>query len=175
MDTTYTCAQLEMTPMTPEQFMASDREDMKNRFLRVIAAESPVVDDWLQLEVLHSYGMKKRGRRLKPILDDVMASLPSVVTVQKSADGKEHSVYWSDAWRGKDIEREYTSYRLPGGRDVTDIPVIEIANAMAGVAVRKKAETFKATAQIFGWKKQGTNIKKTFSRAWSFLKSRSQA
>lgn len=164
---TYQTCMLETTAMDAKTFIAGDREEMARRFRSVIETEGPIVDDLLQKRVLHSYGLAKRGNRIQPVLDEVMDSLHAKATIQISADGKEHRVFWPDSMEAA----SFHDCRIPSGRDITEIPVVEIANLMESLGVRPKQKLFDACAKELGFKKKGSNIRKTFALAYRLSRS----
>lgn len=164
----YEECKLETTAMNAEAFLASDRTDMARRFSLVIQAEGPIVDDLLQKRVLHSYGLAKRGKRIQPVLDEVMHMLQERRTLQISADGKEHQVFWPNGMES------LNDCRIPSTRDITEYPIVEIANLMETIPTKNKKELFEKTARALGFKKKGTNIRKSFSLAYRLLKKKKQ-
>jgi len=164
----YTECALTTTAMDPKTFLASDKEDMRNRFRMVIEAEGPILDDLLEKRVLHSYGLFKRGNRIQPFLDEVLDEVDAEKTIQVSADKKEHTIYWPSAYAGKD-KTEFRECRIPSQRDITEIPVCEVANLMRSLGIRQKEKLFDMTAKQLGFKKKGSNIRKTFSLAYTLI------
>lgn len=158
--------------MTSEELLASDRAEIARRMLLVIKTEGPILDDVLEKRVLHSYGLKKRGNRIAPFFREIRLSLNAVTTTQISSDGQEHLVYWQESWRGKDIARLYDSFRAPSARDITEYPLIEVANLMQALGPKKSRKTLWVDLlHAMGFSKQGTQIRATFKLAAAWLKA----
>lgn len=169
----YRSAVLDVSAMTAEQFLSSSREEMQRRFKTVIETEGPIVDDLLQKRVLRSYGLSKRGRRIQPVLDEVMASLQAVTTTQTSCDKHVHQVFWPEAWRDKQPLLDWREVRVPSERDITEYPIVELANLMDDIGLKTpKKKLFLATLGRLGFKKQGTHIRSSFALAYKWAKER---
>ena len=163
---------LEVTALTAEQLLSGDRGEIARRMRLVIELEGPILDDLLEKRVLHSYGLVKRGSRIAPLLSEVRASLGAVTTTQRSCDGNEHTVYWQESWKGRDIEGTYTSFRAPSPRDISEYPVIEVANVMAQVGLQQSRKAlWLETLRLLGFTKQGTQIRATFKLAYAWAKA----
>ena len=163
---------LEVTALTAGQLVESDRGEIARRMRLVIDREGPILDDLLEKRVLHSYGLKKRGSRIAPLFSEIRASLNAVATIQKSCDGHEHTVYWQESWRNRDIEGEYTSFRAPSSRDRCEDGVSGVGNVMTQVGVEKNRKVlWLETLHLLGFTKQGTQIRATFKLAQSWAKA----
>ena len=114
----------------------------------------------------------KRGSRIAPLLSEVRASLGAVTTTQRSCDGHEHTVYWQESWKGRDIEGTYTGFRAPSPRDISEYPVIEVANVMAQAGLQQSRKAlWLETLRLLGFTKQGTQIRATFKLAYAWAKA----
>lgn len=163
---------LEATALTAGQLLEVGHEEIARRMRLVIELEGPILDDLLEKRVLHSYGLVKRGSRIAPLFSEIRASLGAVTTVQQSCDGMEHTVYWPESWRGRDIEGEYTDFRAPSPRNITEYPIIEVANVMAQVGLKKSRKVlWLETLHRLGFTKQGTQIRATFKLANAWAKA----
>jgi hypothetical protein len=65
-------------------------------------------------------------------------------------------------WQEKEFADKYTQYRINSGRDIQDIPYIEIENAMKYALVQQiaidKEDLKRLTAQQLGYTRKGNNI-----------------
>ena len=176
----YRCINLEKKEIPYKDFTAYDREDISQRFLAVIEGEGPVVDDFLELKVLKSYGIYQRGSLIAPFLRGVLLSTGAVMTRQIDCDGAEHLVFWPESFRGHEDEIEalqypsYTDYRPSGQkenmeegtfRSIADFPQIEIYNAMISLFVGgeeiKRNDVISLTNKALGFLVKGRQIRET--------------
>ncbi|MCF0238234.1 MAG: DUF3320 domain-containing protein, partial [Sphaerochaetaceae bacterium] len=58
-----------------EKLLNHDKKALIKRFHTVIDVEGPILDDVLQLRVLNSYGLKKRGCNIQDFFDGLMEDL----------------------------------------------------------------------------------------------------
>ena len=176
----YTSVELQLTEIPYKEFTAYDSEDIASRFRQVIEGEGPVVDDFLELKVLKSYGIFQRGSLIAPFLRSILISTGAVFTRQLDCDGQEHLVLWPERFRGHESEIEllkyedYSDYRPSGQKDLVpdgtfraigDFPQIEIFNAMKeqlqdGSPV-KKEELLTNTNHALGFLVKGRQIRQT--------------
>ncbi|MCH3908502.1 MAG: DUF3320 domain-containing protein [Sphaerochaeta sp.] len=164
----YTECVLPMTEMDAQSFLQSDPEEMRRRFEAVIQTEGPILDSLLEKRVLRSYGLVKRGSRIRPLMDRILEAMDTERTWQVSADGKRHAVYWPESYRGKD-KATFTECRIPSDRDIMEIPLCEVANLMRSIGVKQKTKLFNLTAKQLGYARKGANIRKTFALAYPLI------
>lgn len=176
----YRCIDLEKKEIPYKDFTGYDREDIARRFVAVIEGEGPVVDDFLELKVLKSYGIYQRGSLIAPFLRGVLLSTGAVMTRQIDCDGAEHLVFWPERFRGHEDEIEalkfdgYTDFRPSGQkenmeegtfRSIADFPQIEIYNAMtslfAGGEEIKRNDVISLTNKALGFLVKGRQIRET--------------
>ena len=177
----YQSALLEQQQIPYKDFTAYSKDAIADKFRLVIEKEGPVVDDFLELKVLKSYGISKRGSEIAPFMRGILLSLGAVSTVQLDCDGTEHLVFWPETYRGHEQEIESLSYEAykdfrPSGqrpemeegsfRSIADFPQIEVFNAMLvqleNGAVLKKDELFTHTNHTLGFLVKGRQIRETF-------------
>ena len=176
----YRCIDLEKKEIPYKDFTGYDREDIARRFLTVIEGEGPVVDDFLELKVLKSYGIYQRGSLIAPFLRSVLLSTGAVMTRQIDCDGAEHLVFWPERFRGH--EEEIEAFRCPAYRDfrpsgqkenleegtfrsIADFPQIEVFNAMVslfeGGEEIKRNDVISMTNKALGFLVKGRQIRET--------------
>ena len=102
----YRSTYLETKEIPYKDFTSYDTQDIAQRFRTVIEGEGPVVDDFLELKVLKSYGIYQRGSLIAPFLRGVLLSVGAVMTRQIDCDGAEHLVFWPERFRGHEEEIE---------------------------------------------------------------------
>ena len=176
----YIGTELEVREIPYKDFTGYDRQDIAERFTRVIETEGPVVDDFLELKVLKSYTIFQRGSLIAPFLRSVLLSVGAVCTRQTDCDGQEHLVFWPERFRGHEEEIEalkfagYTDFRpsgqkemMPEGtfRSIADFPQIEVFNAMKAVLGEtdsiKKENLLTETNHALGFLVKGRQIRLT--------------
>lgn len=176
----YVSTELEIKEIPYKDFTAYDSEDIASRFMQVIEAEGPVVDDFLELKVLKSYSIFQRGSLIAPFLRSILISTGAVFTRQLDCDGQEHLVFWPEHFRGHESEIEslkyedYSDFRPSGQKELVpegtfraigDFPQIEIFNAMKGQlqdgSPVKKEELLTNTNHALGFLVKGRQIRLT--------------
>ena len=179
----YIKTELEIKEIPYKDFPSYDRQDIADRFLKVIETEGPVVDDFLELKVLKSYSIYQRGSQIAPFLRGVLLSTGAVHTCQTDCDGAEHLVFWPERFRGHETEIEllkyedYKDYRPSGQREdmeegtfrsIADFPQIEIHNAMMEQLSDGKSlarnELIKCTNNALGFTVRGRQIRETLEK-----------
>lgn len=179
----YIGTELEVREIPYKDFTGYDRQDIAERFTRVIETEGPVVDDFLELKVLKSYTIFQRGSLIAPFLRSVLLSVGAVCTRQTDCDGQEHLVFWPERFRGHEEEIEalkiagYTDFRpsgqkemMPEGtfRSIADFPQIEVFNAMKAVLGEtdsiKKEDLLTETNHALGFLVKGRQIRLTLEK-----------
>ena len=179
----YRCINLEVKEIPYKDFTSYDRDDIARRFVAVIEGEGPVVDDFLELKVLKSYGIYQRGSLIAPFLRGILLSTGAVMTRQIDCDGAEHLVFWPERFRGHEEEIEalqfddFTDFRPSGQkenmeegtfRSIADFPQIEIFNAMVsqfeGGVELKRGEAITLTNKALGFLVKGRQIRETLEK-----------
>ena len=179
----YKSLDLQLTEIPYKDFPSYNTDDIASRFRQVIEAEGPVVDDFLELKVLKSYGIFQRGSQIAPFLRRVLLSVGAVTTTQIDCDGSEHLVLWPESFRGHEGEIEnlscslYPDYRPSGKREdmpegtfrsIADFPQIEVFNAMreqlADGSSLKKADLLTQTNHALGFLVKGRQIRETLEK-----------
>lgn len=179
----YISVDLQLTEIPYKDFPSYSTDDIASRFKKVIEGEGPVVDDFLELKVLKSYGIFQRGSQIAPFLRKVLLSVGAVTTTQIDCDGSEHLVLWPERFRGHEAEIEalecdlYQDYRPSGKREdmregtfrsIADFPQIEVFNAMKeqlsdGTSL-KKADLLTQTNHALGFLVKGRQIRETLEK-----------
>ncbi|MBR4426149.1 MAG: hypothetical protein IKS77_00480 [Spirochaetales bacterium] len=179
----YASVELQLTEIPYKDFPSYNTDDIASRFKKVIEGEGPVVDDFLELKVLKSYGIFQRGSQIAPFLRKVLLSVGAVTTTQIDCDGSEHLVLWPERFRGHEAEIEalecdlFQDYRPSGKREdmkegtfrsIADFPQIEVFNAMKeqlsdGTSL-KKADLLTQTNHALGFLVKGRQIRETLEK-----------
>ena len=179
----YASVELQLTEIPYKDFPSYNTDDIASRFKKVIEGEGPVVDDFLELKVLKSYGIFQRGSQIAPFLRKVLLSVGAVTTTQIDCDGSEHLVLWPERFRGHEAEIEalecdlFQDYRPSGKREdmkegtfrsSADFPQIEVFNAMkeqlSDGSSLKKADLLTQTNHALGFLVKGRQIRETLEK-----------
>ncbi|MBO4849451.1 MAG: DUF4011 domain-containing protein [Prevotella sp.] len=86
----------------------------------IIAKEQPVTIGYIRKRIMHIYGQSRSTDRLQHILE---RALTSCYVDPLSVPG--NAAYWTNA----SAAAGYDKYRKASGRDIEDIPIIEVRNA----------------------------------------------
>lgn len=170
--TNYTEAALEVTPITPEMFIGGTMDDdIRDRMLRIVEAEGPVMDAVLAKRLINSYGMQQLGRRLREKFEALLSSMEFPVTVQAGG-----TVYWQRGLEQKAGEYSfgYSLYRYCDDeckRYSYQLPVCEVVNALTdalgqfNVQFVPKGELFAKTALLLGYQRKGSSVRAILDEA----------
>lgn len=166
----YEACDLDLTPIESAKLVLQDKSVFESRFRKVLEKEGPIVADLLEKRVLQSFGVKKRGKNIKPFLDGILDGMDLLHTEEESADGERVFVFWQEKYKvwGENVEDRYIQYRSnpqdskEDGRSVSEIPGIEIRNAMIA-AIKEKGGFLRdslvvETAEKLGFKRKGAAI-----------------
>ncbi|MCF0211603.1 MAG: DUF3320 domain-containing protein, partial [Bacteroidales bacterium] len=130
----------------------------------IIATEQPITADLLAKRVAKLWGIA-RSHRLQALIDKALAA----VAPHQEPNGKEGVTYWLNA----DNAKEYTTFRSDSDRDIDEVPLVEIGNAMRFVIdlniAMDKEELKRRAAQQLGYARKGTTIDKYTDIALSQL------
>ena len=150
---------------------------VEDRFNKVIEFEGPIIDDLLELRVLHSFDVKQRGKNIQKFLDDILLKMDVLKTIQVDCANQNHYVFWPERYNkyGKDVENKYIQFRKPNEDDaskrgIQDYPQVEIRNAMLSLIKEKgkylKQPLIEDTAKLLGFKRLGTAIIETLNQVF---------
>lgn len=173
---TYKACELDYLPIDSTKITKQPLQIFEARFREVISFEGPIIDDLLELRVLNSFGVKKRGKNIKPFLDDILDKMDLVKTVQIDPSNERHIVFWPEKYReyGEQVEDNYKQFRCSSDSDdeekkraIQDYPQVEIRNVMVSL-IREKGSYLKDslledTARKMGFKRIGSGILDTMN------------
>lgn len=156
--------------ITPDEFLDLPETQLIPRYKDVIEGEGPILEDLLEQRVLKSFGLKRRGQNIKPILDNALLHGNFVATQQVDLEGHPQRIYWPEKWRNVGgIESTYKQFRrnredasAEGKRQVFEIPQVEILNAFLSTIESNGStmenELVRKTVESLGFKSKGANI-----------------
>ena len=83
----YSAVELPQTEATAEMIIARSLDgEIRERMMRTVEAEGPIMRPLLFKRVIASFSLKKVGSRIEPVFREIAASLPFQVTMD---DGEE--------------------------------------------------------------------------------------
>ena len=154
----YAAAALTAKTLSAEDFVQPRYvKDIQKRVERVIKAEAPVSVAMLTRRVVQSYGISRAGSRIQSHMQGILSSMALQTTSQSD------SVF---CWRADQIPGEYALYRVSGEddshRDVRDVPVQEVANAICAVLYEQismgQEDLLREIARKLGYTRVGGNV-----------------
>lgn len=172
----YKICELDLLPVDPNKLLKQPIEFFEPRFKQVVEFEGPILDDLLELRVLNSYNLKKRGKNIQALFDQVLSKMDFLKTVQIDSARERHYVYWPDRYKefGENVEDHYSQFRLSPDdvdssmkRSISDYPQVELRNIMLSLIQEKggyiKETLIEDTAHKLGFKRIGSDITETLN------------
>ena len=154
----YAPAVLEPEAIPTEWFTEHQYERrLREKIRAVIDGEGPVSAPMLTRRVVQSCGIARAGSRIQAHLDGILQSMAPKTTQQEGV-----TFYWRD---DQDPDR-YSTFRTSGEgeakRDVRDVPVQEIANAVCTVLLEQismvRDDLIRESARKLGYTRLGGNV-----------------
>ena len=168
----YACAQLQREYVPAELFTEPwNAKSVGQKVQEVIAQEAPVSLSLLIRRVVQSYGITRAGSRIQTYMNTLLSELGYPVTEQGGMP-----FYWSE----EQHPDAYVGYRVSGEdvhhRDVRDVPVQEIANAVYTVLYEQigmaEEDLLRETAGKLGYARLGSNVYAALSLGIAYAKER---
>ena len=150
--------------IVPVKFLPSDLftepqyiRDIQRKIALVIDAEAPVSQSTLVRRVVQSYGIARAGSRIQGHMGTILRKMSPKTTQQDDV------VFY---WRQDQNPDAYVGFRVNGDgenrRDVRDIPVQEVANAIYTVLYEQvsmaQEDLLRETAKKLGYTRLGGNV-----------------
>ncbi|WP_041395208.1 hypothetical protein [Parasphaerochaeta coccoides] len=165
--------------LSSEQFCAQEMlETLRSCAASLVEDGGPILRDHLEKHVISLFGLSKRGRFIAAQLETVFSVFPAVTTEQQGNDGKTQIVYWPSTYAqtqtsaGKDFGYLYcrcSAEDAPDKRYTYDLPLIEVANAMAASVKEGEAvgrdELFTRAARLMGYTRIGASLRPVLERS----------
>jgi len=134
-----------------------NERDIQSKIQLVINAEAPVSLTMLTKRVVQSYGIARAGSRIQGHLNTILRKMNPQTTTQ------EDTVFF---WKKDQNPDAYIGFRVSGDgdnrRDVRDVPVQEIANAIYAVLYEQismgQEDLLRETANKLGYTRLGNNV-----------------
>ena len=155
---TYTAAVLPVKHVSAEEFIELKLvRSIRKKIETVIKTEAPVSVPMLTRRVVQSFGISRAGSRIQGHMDTVLRQMDLKMTQQEDV--------WF-CWRQNQDPDAYVGFRVSGDgdgkRDVRDVPVQEIANAIYTVLYEQVSmgqdDLLRETANKLGYTRLGNNV-----------------
>ena len=154
----YAAVSLPAKALSAEAFIEPQRKrNIQKSIEMTIAYESPISLSLLTKRVVQSYGIARAGSRIQGHLNEILQKMHLQTTVQ---DG---NVFY---WKKDQNPDAYVGFRVSGDgdnrRDIRDVPVQEIANAIYTVLYEQismsQEDLLRETANQLGYTRLGSNV-----------------
>ncbi len=162
----YHVTKLPITRMESNRFLEMPNEnEIAERILKVIDEEAPITEWLLIKRVINSFGIQKAGVHIRTKMFDVLDNMNL-----KKIEEYDMPIYW----RTSQIPANYKSYRVfsndeESHRDITNVPICEIANAVADTLKENKQMDYESlvreSANKLGYTRLGKNVIVAMKRA----------
>lgn len=141
----------------------SSTTEMLRQLQKIISVEQPITNTLLYKRISKIWNLNRVTFRLQCMIDSLL------VSYYQDAFSDNIKIYWENA----EIAKDYKYYRINSGRDIIDIPIIEVMNAARYIVSQQMSlptEDLKhLTSQVFGFTRMGTKIDDSIARAISKL------
>ncbi len=131
---------------------AENKRKIMSHIKQVVETEAPISHNLLRKRVLSAWGLS-RGSRIEAHLEMILGSMPFYRT-------KHHDRVI--LWTSEEECRQYSVYRIGGGRDAAELPPEEVANALHQILKQQISipvkDLGKLASHVFGFAKTGANI-----------------
>lgn len=152
----YQAAALPAQPMTPDEYLLPQKSGAIRKAVQaVLEQEAPVSESLLTRRIMQSCGISRAGSRIQQRTAEILSSMH--LTCTKQGD---KNYYWLSSQNPD----EYQGFRgsASGLRDVGDIPVQEIANAVSFMIEQQigmpHEELLRETANLLGYSRLGNVV-----------------
>ena len=131
---------------------------------KLLVAEQPITNLLAYKRVCAQWGITRVTPRLTDLIDSILNNYYC-----DQFTGVKSRTYWHD----RDLAVNYTNYRTANERDILEIPVLEVMNAMLYVVGEQislpKEDLKRLTSQVLGFQRKGTNLEATTEIAYNNL------
>ena len=154
----YKAAELQLKQLTAEEFIEPRHaRSIQSRIKSVLQAEAPISMGLMTKRVLQSFGISRAGTRIQ----NHMSALTGKVEMKITRQGQTEF-----CWKPEQEPEAYVGLRINGEgehkRDVRDLPVQEVANAVYLVLDEQismsREDLLRETANRLGYTRLGSNV-----------------
>ncbi|MDO4628825.1 MAG: DUF3320 domain-containing protein [Planctomycetia bacterium] len=160
----YKPTNLTVKTLSADELTASQNiREIQSRILQILKAEAPILEGMLTWRVVTSFGITRRGARIQSHLEQIYSAMGLTFTTQDN-----EKVFW-----GELNPTQYTGIRVTDAdvyrRDVKEIPVKEVANAVCYALAQQIAlnddDLIRESAKIMGYTRVTVNVTQLFQLA----------
>ena len=131
---------------------------------QLIEVEQPITNSLICKRIVKAWDVSRVTPRVQTLVDNILTRYYT-----DGYDLKKVKTYWKDS----ETASAYQTYRVDSGRDILDIPIIEIANAMLYTIEQQisvpREECKRLTSQVLGFSHFGKNIEMATEKALTVL------
>jgi len=125
----------------------------------VMETEAPVSRTLLCKRILQAWGISRLGQRLDAYFDTLLNQCNYFLSKHEDL---------TFLWKSEEQYSRYAGFRTQSGRDATDLPPEEVANAMKQLLIDEislpTTDLSRLTAQLFGFARSGANVDASMKR-----------
>ena len=152
-----------LRPVTNSQFLEFRHQAViRRQLLKVLEQEAPITRNLLYSRIAQAWGLSRLTERVGNHLESLLKDMP--VTM--------HHNHTPEVWPNALNPADFKQFRLPGTeadkREADDLPLQEIANAMAYVVETHFGLSIddlqRETARLFGFARMGTAVEAAMQR-----------
>lgn len=163
----YTFAEIDQTPVAIDDINTC-RPQIKSMLQSLVATEAPITNGLICKRVVKALGLTRVSPRIQAIVDELIRRIDVYSEINGATGG---TVYWRTAGQASDFK----IFRTNSAREIADIPLVEIANAMRYVIDQQiaidKESLKRLTSNMLGFTRMGTNISQAVEAAFGMLLS----
>ena len=130
----------------------------------LINTEQPITNNLIYKRIVKAWGLTRVTPRIQGLVDNILGIFYTEDNDEEETKQKVRT-YWAD----EQAPSGYTYYRQANGRDVLDIPLIEIKNAMLYTIEQQisvpREECKRLTSQVLGYSHFGKKIEQATEQA----------
>ncbi|MCR5741986.1 MAG: hypothetical protein K6G38_05980 [Gammaproteobacteria bacterium] len=144
----------------------SNLDLLKERLIACLNFEAPISEGLLERRVIQSLGMKKIGRIIQELLDDLVPSLNFKYTVYNGV-----KFYWRDSDNPEKCDLIRVTSLSENRRDAKDVPIEEARNSVRYIKENMpnlgENETIREAAKLMGYTRLGSIVLPLFIDAYN--------
>ncbi|MCR4853125.1 MAG: DUF4011 domain-containing protein [Prevotella sp.] len=144
------------------------RQRATSRIMTLLSGEQPITNHLIYKRMAEYFGITRAGQRVQEYIDVILMSNAYMDPISND----QCAIYWTD----QEAARNYNSYRIGGGRDPQEIPVIEAMNAVSHAVEQNISvptdDLKRVTAQLLGFTRRGSKIDALTEKAIGILLER---
>ena len=149
----YAFAKLKPQKTTGIEKMEANAERVRKQLREILAVEQPMTNTLLYKRIASQWQISRVTPRLQQFIDSQL-----ICFYMDQLSTSDIRIYWES----KEVSLDYPYYRTDSKRDIMDIPLNEIMNAVHFVVEQQFSipveELKKMTSQLLGFARKGTNV-----------------